>query len=501
VYDTPLTVLSTTTVTFFAVDVLGNAEQPNSAVIQVDQAAPTTTISCNAAPCSSGWYGAPVQVALTATDSGGSGVNQYYYTTDGSTPTTSSPIYNAPLSVPATTTVTYFAVDNAGNAEQPNTVLIKVDQAPPASTISCNSAACSSGWYRGPVQVALAASDSNGSGVDKIYYTTDGSTPSTSSTVFANPFTVSSTTTVRFFAVDVLGNAEQPNSAAIQIDQAAPTTVIRCNGSPCSTAWYGATVRVALSAADSGGSGVSKIYYTTDGSTPSTSSPVYLTQLSLLTTTTVKYFAVDNAGNAERVKTQVINVDQTPPVTTIKCNTAACSDGWYRAPVQVALTATDTGGTGVNKIYYTTNGSTPTRSSPAYTKPFNVSSTTTVKFFAVDKGGNAEAVNSQLIRIDRTAPTMSLTSPANGSRAAQGTTVKITANAVDHGTGSGAASGIASVTFYLDGSTLLGTVTTSPYTFNWSTRGVTKAKHKLTAVATDVAGNSVTSAAITVTIF
>jgi len=56
------------------------------------------------------------------------------------------------------------------------------------------------------------------------------------------------------------------------------------------------------------------------------------------------------------------------------------------------------------------------------------------------------------------------------------------------------------VTFYLDGTTKLATVTKSPYSFTWNTSGVAKATHKLTAVATDVAGNSTTLAAISVSI-
>jgi large repetitive protein len=56
------------------------------------------------------------------------------------------------------------------------------------------------------------------------------------------------------------------------------------------------------------------------------------------------------------------------------------------------------------------------------------------------------------------------------------------------------------VTFYLDGTTKLGTVTTSPYSFVWNTAKIAKGTHKITAVAIDVAGNSATSAAITVSI-
>jgi len=46
------------------------------------------------------------------------------------------------------------------------------------------------------------------------------------------------------------------------------------------------------------------IHYTVDGSTPTTSSPVYSGQLTISGTTTLKYLSIDLAGNEEAVKTE-----------------------------------------------------------------------------------------------------------------------------------------------------------------------------------------------------
>ena len=62
-------------------------------------------------------------VTLTASDSGW-GVNKTYYTTDGSAPTTSSPVYTGPFTVKQNTTVKFFSTDLAGNSEQPKTQVI-----------------------------------------------------------------------------------------------------------------------------------------------------------------------------------------------------------------------------------------------------------------------------------------------------------------------------------------------------------------------------------------
>ena len=64
------------------------------------------------------------------------------------------------------------------------------------------------------------------------------------------------------------------------------------------------------------------------------------------------------------------------------------------------MTSTDgSGGSGVSSTHYTTNGKTPTLSSPTYTGPFTVGATSTVRFRSWDVAGNVEAVRSQKISV------------------------------------------------------------------------------------------------------
>lgn len=90
-----------------------------------------------------------------------------------------------------------------------------------------------------------------------------------------------------------------------------------------------------------------------------------------------------------------------------------------------------------------------------------------------------------------TAPTVSISSPSAGASFTAPATVSITATASD------ADGTIASVAFY-NGSTLLGTVTASPYTYSWTS--VAAGTYSLTAKATDNSGNATTSAAVSITV-
>jgi peptidoglycan/xylan/chitin deacetylase (PgdA/CDA1 family) len=460
-----------------------------------DKTAPTSAIACNSSSCSS-WYSQPVSVSLSATDTG-TAVTAIRYTTDGSDPTVSSPLYTGPFTVSTTATVKYRAWDMAGNVEATKSQLLQFDTVPPVSTIACNGTDCSSSAYAAPVSVSLSATDSGGSGGVEIHYETNGSDPSIFSPLYVSSLTVSTTTTVKYRAWDSAGNVEATNSQLIQVtpaDTTPPSSAIACNNAVCSSSTYTAPVSVSLSASDPDDA-VAAIRYTTDGSDPTNSSTLYTSAFTISSTTTVKFRAWDTAGNVEATNSQLIQVnttpaDTTPPTSTIACNGAACTSAWYAPGVSVSLSASDPDDA-VAAIRYTTDGSGPTNSSTLYTGAFTISTTTTVKYRAWDTAGNAEATKSQLIQVDTFAPTVSITSPVNGATVTGN--VKIVATTAD------AQIGVASVAYYVDG-VLVGTVTSSPWQLPWNTRKASPGQHVLTAVATDRAGNRTTSAAVTVTV-
>jgi peptidoglycan/xylan/chitin deacetylase (PgdA/CDA1 family) len=377
-----------------------------------------------------------------------------------------------------------------GGTEKPAPAPSNGDTTAPVSTIACGGSC--TGWHASPVTVSLTATDSGGAGVAFIRYTIDGSEPTAASPVYSGPFSLSSTSTVKYRAWDKVGNAETTKSQTVQIDVTAPVSAILCNSASCSTGSYSGAVTVSLSAHDAE-SGIAAIRYTLDGSEPTSSSTTYSGPFSVSATTNVKYRAWDNTGNLEPTKSELIQIeaaDATPPTSSITCNGSACSTGWYAAAVAVTLAATDDA-SGVAEIRYTTDGSEPNASSTRYAGPFSVAQTTTIKYRAWDNAGNVEATKSQLIQIDTTGPLVTLASPTDGQTISGN--VKLTATASD------GESGVARVEFYVDGERV-GASNSSPYFVNWNTKKASKGTHTIHAVAFDAAGNSRSTTTITVTV-
>jgi len=110
---------------------------------------------------------------------------------------------------------------------------------------------------------------------------------------------------------------------------------------------------------------------------------------------TAMEYSYDSAGN--RTKVSALSPDATPPTTT-----ASPPGGTYNAYQSVTLTCNDGTGWGCDHVYYTTDGTTPTTSSPIYAEPIAISTATTLMFFGKDRAGNSGAVNTETYVFDYT---------------------------------------------------------------------------------------------------
>lgn len=142
-----------------------------------------------------------------------------------------------------------------------------------------------------------------------------------------------------------------------------------------------------LSTSDAGG--VSQMQFSSDGSTWSALEAYAVTKSFELPTgdgvKTVYVRFMDGIGNLSSTYGATIILDTTLPSTT-----ASPAGGLYGSTQNVTLSVDEAA-----VIYYTSDGSNPTESSAKYSVPIPITATASLKYFARDLAGNAEAVKSQ----------------------------------------------------------------------------------------------------------
>lgn len=136
---------------------------------------------------------------------------------------------------------------------------------------------------------------------------------------------------------------------------------------------YTGSISVSMTDSTSGAS----IYFTTDGSTPTTASTKYTGAITVSTTETVKAIASASGFLQSGIASATY---------TLQTQTLAPSFTPAAGSFNVAQNVTLTDGTSGAKIYYTTNGTTPTTNSTLYTGPISVTNTTTINAIASATG-------------------------------------------------------------------------------------------------------------------
>jgi len=341
-----------------------------------------------------------------------------------------------------------------------------------------------------------------GSRIDA-YQSTDGSTWSAigsdtvamADAVYVGIATTSHNTSTATHAVLDSFKVTQGGSTANQ-----PPTVTLTSPASGATFTAPATVTLSANATDSDGTIARVEFYS--GTTllnSDTAAPYAFTWSSVPAGTySVKAIAYDNSGASASSATVTVTVSATankPPTVTL---TSPTSGATFTAPANVTLSAnaTDSDGTIARVEFY--NGTTLLNSDTAAPYSFTWSSvpagTYSVKAIAYDNSGASASSATVTVTVSGAAnkpPTVTLTSPSSGATFTAPANVTLSANATDSdGT-------IARVEFY-NGTTLLNSDTTAPYTFAWSS--VPAGAYTVKAIAYDNSGASTTSAVSTITV-
>ncbi|MFD2796074.1 Ig-like domain-containing protein [Promicromonospora vindobonensis] len=199
---------------FVAGDVEGT-DEPAEAVVFVlepdtakDTTAPQVTLTADPAAAPSGWYVRPVTVTVRASDNRDPDPRVEVAVDDA------EPVpYTGPFTLDGdgTHTVRVLATDAAGNVGEAQREL-RVDTTAPVTTASVENLGQS-------VEITLAATDGDGSGVDRIQW--EG--PGTFWGTYTGPFTRTLTDTeqvIEFAATDAAGNPEERRSLTLPAAQA-----------------------------------------------------------------------------------------------------------------------------------------------------------------------------------------------------------------------------------------------------------------------------------------
>ena len=196
------------------------------------------------------------------------------------------------------------------------------------------------GTWTSALNVSITSSTSGST----IRYTTDGSTPTVNSALYTGPIPVNTRTTVK--AIGFKSNFT--DSAVASVDYSFNYGTLAAPTFTPTPSQVGYASQVTLTAAS-----FATIRYTTNGSTPTTSSAIYSGPITVTGTTTIyaKAFHIDWTASP-----------QSGGVYTVKVGTPVFSpDAGSYAPGQL-VTVTDATPNVV--IHYTTNGADPTATDP-----------------------------------------------------------------------------------------------------------------------------------------
>ena len=274
-YTGPIVISSTTTLKAIAVAAGYSASMVGTALYTIAATAPVFSPRA-------GTYTSTQSVTITDSTAGAA----IYYTTDGTTPTTSSSLYSGPITV--SSTKGFKAIATAPGYSKSAVTSASYTIAVPTPIFTPKG-----GTYTSVQSITITDSMPGVS----IYFTTDGTSPTTASNLYSGPITVLATQTIKAMAVASGYSNSAVNSATYTIAAASPVF------SP-----KGGTYTSAQSVTVTDSTPGAVIYYTTDGSTPTTSSKQYSGAIDVSSSQTLKAIAVASGYSTSTAALAVYNI-------------------------------------------------------------------------------------------------------------------------------------------------------------------------------------------------
>jgi len=346
-------------------------------------------------PCFSpvpGQYASRVTVTCNAPEN-----TRVHYTLDGSEPSAGSPVFTHPVILEDDTVIRYFTVYTNGSRSSVQEAFYRISVGESVEGELMTVADPPAGLYSKRVRVTLTSREGA-----TVYYTVDGSDPSTDSDIYRAPLILTVDTHLRFFAVAADGSREPIRQEMYRFqltDQRLDTTPPEASVIPLPNDYRaGDFIRLA---ANEG----SDIYYTLDGTDPTEDSIRYAGPFWLERDSELRFFAVDSAGNPGRIHSEFYQLDREAPFSD-----AFPGTGLYTSPLTVKISVSDADA----RIYYSVNGIPPTTDSPQYSEPLILRKDTHLQFFSVDPFGNKEKTKEETYLFDDEAP-VTVADPPGGN--------------------------------------------------------------------------------------
>jgi len=277
------------------------------------------------------------------------------------------------------------------------------------------------GWYKTPVTITLGSNLPSGA---KCQYRIITGSGAGEWIEYTGPFTpqqngenTEGVITIEYRAVSPGGQTSETGSTELKLDYSKPSTNVSLNPAEPNgnDGWYTTAPTITLTGNDAT-SGVVKTEYrviTEDGVGE------WIEYTGPFTpqhdrSCIIEYRTTDGAGNVGDAKQLPLKHDQTAPVTTIILNPSAPqnNNGWYNGPVTFELPATDAT-SGLAKTEYRIIKNDQPAEWTEYTGPVTVDQdcNCTIEYRSTDKAGNVEQTKSQQLKLDRTAPTLTVALP------------------------------------------------------------------------------------------